>query len=101
MLKPEESLHWAKEPILARRVATTWLTKRPVRHPDSEGKSLQKVDGFVEIPYISNTDEDPEIKVSMKDEGLIGKKMRETILAKGKTDWVGKGEVACTGYDER
>ena len=99
----EESPHWVKEPILAGRAAATWLANRPVRHPDSEGKSLQKVDGLVEIPYIyeENTDEDPEIRVSVKDEGLIGKKMRETILAKGKTEWVGKGEVVCTEYDER
>ena len=31
-----------------------------------------------------NADEDPEIRVSVTDEGLIGKKMRETMLAKGK-----------------
>ena len=30
--------------------ATTWLAKRPVRHPDSKGKSLYKVDGLIEIP---------------------------------------------------
>ena len=52
MLKPEESPHWAKEPILAGRAAATWLAKRPVWHPDFKGKSLQKVDGLVEIPYI-------------------------------------------------
>ena len=47
------------------------LAKRPVRHLDSEGKSLQKVDGLVEIPYISeeNTNDHPEIRVSVKDEG--------------------------------
>ena len=56
-------------------------------HPDSKGKSLQKVDGLVEIPYISkeNTVEDPEIRVSVKDEGLIGKKMGETIFDEGKS----------------
>ena len=46
MLKPEESPQWVKEPILARREATTWLVKRPVRRLDSKGKSLQKVDRF-------------------------------------------------------
>ena len=46
MLKPEESPHWAKEPIWARRAAATWLAKRPVRRADSKGKSLQKVDKF-------------------------------------------------------
>ena len=53
MLKSEESPQWAKEPILARRAATTWLAKRPMRRLDSKGKSLQKVDGLFEIPYIS------------------------------------------------
>ena len=46
MLKPRESPHWAKEPILARRAAATWLAKRPVRHPDSKGRSLHKVNGL-------------------------------------------------------
>ena len=56
---------------MAGRAAATLLAKRPVRHLDSEGKSLQKVDGLVEIPYISeeNADEDPKIRVSVKDEG--------------------------------
>jgi len=52
MLKPEESPHWANEPILARRAAATWLAKMPMRRPDSKGKSLQKVDGLIEILYI-------------------------------------------------
>ena len=44
--------------------------------PNSEGKSLQKVDGLVEISYISDekADEDPEFRVSVKDEGKIEKK---------------------------
>ena len=123
MLKLEELPQWAKEPILARRAATTWLAKRPVRHPDSKGKSLHKVDGLIEIQYIfeENADEHPEIRVSVKDEGLIGKKMleamlakgnsvkdegkirkkmKEAMLAKGKIDCVGKGEVVCTEHDE-
>ena len=85
MLKPEESPQWAKEPILARRVAVTWLTKRPVLRPNFKGKSLQKVDVLIKILYIfeENADKDPKIRVSVKDEGLIGKKMRETMLAKG------------------
>ena len=73
MLKPEES-PWAKEPILVRRASAIWLAKRPMRCPDFEGKSLQEVDGLIEIPYISeeNDDEDPEIRVSVEDEGLLG-----------------------------
>ena len=69
-----------------RRAVVTWLAKRPVRHLDFKGKSLQKVDGLIEIPYISeeNADKDCEIRVSVKDEGLMGKKMREPMLAKGK-----------------
>ena len=46
ILKSEESPQWAKELILARRVAATWLAKRPMRRPDSKGKSLQKVGRF-------------------------------------------------------
>ena len=86
MLKLEESPHWANGPILARRAVATWLAKRPVRRPDSKGKSLQKVDRFLEILYIFNVNahEDSEIRVFVKDEGLIGNKMRETMLAKGK-----------------
>lgn len=53
---------------------------------DSDGKSLLKVDGSVEIPYISdeNADEDPEIKVTIKDDGPIGKRLKEAMVAKGK-----------------
>ncbi|XP_065856800.1 uncharacterized protein [Euphorbia lathyris] len=53
---------------------------------DSDGKSLLKADGSVEIPYISdeNADEDPEIRVSIKDEGPIGKRLKEAMVAKGK-----------------
>ena len=92
MLKPEESPHWAKEPILARRAAATWLAKRPVRHPDSKGKSLHKIDGLIEILYIfeESADEDPKIRVYVKDEGKIGKKMKEVMF--------GKCEVVCTEY---
>ncbi|CAN1772889.1 Activator of 90 kDa heat shock protein ATPase homolog 1 [Linum perenne] len=53
---------------------------------DAEGKSLLKVDGSVEIPYISdeNADEDPEIRVTVKDDGPIGRRLKEAMLAKGK-----------------
>ncbi|XVF07392.1 hypothetical protein REPUB_Repub06bG0135000 [Reevesia pubescens] len=53
---------------------------------DGEGKTLLKVDGNVEIPYISdeNADEDPEVKVTVKDEGSIGKTLKEAMVAKGK-----------------
>ena len=67
----EESPHWAKEPILARRAAATWLAKRPVQRRDSKGKYLHKVDGLIEILYFfeENADEDPKIRVSVKEEG--------------------------------
>jgi activator of HSP90 ATPase len=47
---------------------------------------LLKADGFVEIPYIAdeNADEDPDLRVSVKDEGPIGKTLKEAMLAKGK-----------------
>ena len=54
-----------------------------MRHPDSKGKYLQKVNSFLEILYIfyGNAHEDSEVRVSVKDEGLIRKKMREAMLA--------------------
>ncbi|KAL6986979.1 hypothetical protein U1Q18_012739 [Sarracenia purpurea var. burkii] len=53
---------------------------------DPEGKSLLRADGTVEVPYIAdeNADEDPEIKVIVKDEGPIGKRLKEAFMAKGK-----------------
>ncbi|XP_052176022.1 uncharacterized protein LOC127790517 [Diospyros lotus] len=53
---------------------------------DSEGKTLLASDGLVEIPYISdeNAGEDPEIRVSFKEEGPIGKTLKEAFLEKGK-----------------
>lgn len=53
---------------------------------DPDGKSLLKVDGVVEIPYIAdeNADEDPELRITVKDEGPIGKRLKEAMLAKGK-----------------
>ncbi|XP_061346385.1 uncharacterized protein LOC133292032 isoform X1 [Gastrolobium bilobum] len=53
---------------------------------DSEGKSLLKVDGTVEIPYISdeNADEDPDLRVTVNDEGPVGKRLKEAMLSKGK-----------------
>ncbi|ERN11128.1 activator of 90 kDa heat shock protein ATPase homolog [Amborella trichopoda] len=53
---------------------------------DSEGKSLQKVDGDVEFPYIAdeNADEDPEVKIIVKDDGPIGKCLKEAFISKGK-----------------
>ena len=64
----------------------TWLVKRPVRHPDFEGKSLQKVNRLLKILYVfdESADEDPEVRVSTKDEGKIRKKMKEAMLAKEK-----------------
>ncbi|XP_042513680.1 activator of 90 kDa heat shock protein ATPase homolog [Macadamia integrifolia] len=53
---------------------------------DADGKSLLKVAGSIEIPYIAdeNADEDPEIKVTVKDEGPIGKRLKEAVVSKGK-----------------
>ncbi|CAH8359910.1 unnamed protein product [Eruca vesicaria subsp. sativa] len=53
---------------------------------DSEGKTVLKVEGLVDMPYISdeNADEDPEIRVSVKDEGAIGKTLKEAMVKKGK-----------------
>ncbi|XP_043691115.1 activator of 90 kDa heat shock protein ATPase homolog [Telopea speciosissima] len=53
---------------------------------DADGKSLLKVDGSIEIPYIAdeNADEDPEIKVTVKDEGPLGRRLKEAFVSKGK-----------------
>ncbi|CAN8259659.1 unnamed protein product [Cochlearia groenlandica] len=54
---------------------------------DSEGKTISKSEGFVDMPYISdeNADEDPDIRFSVKDEGTIGKTLKEAMVSKGKT----------------
>ncbi|KAJ9695563.1 hypothetical protein PVL29_010845 [Vitis rotundifolia] len=53
---------------------------------DPDGKSVIKCDGSVEIPYIAdeNADEDPEVKILVKDEGTLGKRLKEAMVAKGK-----------------
>ncbi|KAK4272604.1 hypothetical protein QN277_021135 [Acacia crassicarpa] len=53
---------------------------------DSDGKSLLKVDGTVQVPYISdeNADEDPELKFTVNDEGPVGKRLKEAMIARGK-----------------
>ncbi|KAK7336663.1 hypothetical protein VNO77_17209 [Canavalia gladiata] len=53
---------------------------------DSQGNSLLKVDGTVEIPYISdeNADEDPDLRVTVDDEGPVGKRIKDAMLSKGK-----------------
>ncbi|VFQ74118.1 unnamed protein product [Cuscuta campestris] len=53
---------------------------------DSEGKSMAKTEGTVEIPYISdeNADEDPEIKVATREDGPIEKRFKDAFIAKGK-----------------
>ncbi|KAK2417422.1 activator of 90 kDa heat shock protein ATPase protein [Trifolium repens] len=53
---------------------------------DSDGNSLLKVNGSVEIPYISdeNADEDPDLRVTVEDEGPIGKRIKDAMFSKGK-----------------
>lgn len=53
---------------------------------DSDGNSLAKSEGTVDIPYISdeNADEDPEMRVTVKDDGPVGKRLKDAFLAKGK-----------------
>ncbi|XP_058078699.1 uncharacterized protein LOC131227030 [Magnolia sinica] len=52
----------------------------------ADGSSLLKVDGTVEIPYIAdeNADEDPEVKITVKDDGPIGNTLKEAFVSKGK-----------------
>ncbi|KAL4587563.1 hypothetical protein LXL04_000435 [Taraxacum kok-saghyz] len=53
---------------------------------DADGKSLLVADGVIEIPYIAdeNADEDPDLRVIVKDEGPIGRRLKDAFLAKGK-----------------
>ncbi|XP_031498785.1 uncharacterized protein LOC116263262 [Nymphaea colorata] len=53
---------------------------------DGGGNTLLKADGLVDFPYIAdeNADEDPEIKISIKDEGDIGRRIKEAFVATGK-----------------
>ncbi|CAN4118437.1 unnamed protein product [Withania somnifera] len=53
---------------------------------DGEGVSVGKIEGSVEFPYIAdeNADEDPEVRVIIKDEGLIGKRLKDAFVVKGK-----------------
>ncbi|XP_068660126.1 uncharacterized protein [Aristolochia californica] len=53
---------------------------------DADGKSLLKVDGTVEVPYIAdeNADEDPEVRITVKDEGPLGKRLKDAFFAKGR-----------------
>ncbi|XP_004249183.1 uncharacterized protein [Solanum lycopersicum] len=53
---------------------------------EADGSSVMKIEGNVEFPYIAdeNADEDPEVKVSVKDEGPIGKRLKDAFVVKGK-----------------
>ncbi|XP_057782483.1 uncharacterized protein LOC131000532 [Salvia miltiorrhiza] len=53
---------------------------------DSDGKSILKTEGSVEVPYISdeNAGEDPDLRITIKDDGPIGKTLKEAFVAKGK-----------------
>ncbi|CAI9765691.1 unnamed protein product [Fraxinus pennsylvanica] len=53
---------------------------------DSDGSSVLRTEGSVEVPYISdeNAGEDPEIKISIKDDGPFGKRLKEAFVEKGK-----------------
>lgn len=54
---------------------------------DSDGVTvLLTTDGTVELPYIAdeNADEDPEVRVRVRDEGEIGRRLKDAFVAKGK-----------------
>ncbi|KAK6149236.1 hypothetical protein DH2020_016761 [Rehmannia glutinosa] len=54
---------------------------------DSDGNSvILSTEGSVEVPYISdeNAGEDPEIRITIKDDGPIGRRLKEAFIAKGK-----------------
>ncbi|KAK2967331.1 hypothetical protein RJ640_000353 [Escallonia rubra] len=68
---------------LAMRSASPGLGRRG---QDATGNSLLKAEKLVEIPYIAdeNADEDPDVTVTLKNDGSIGKRLKEAFLAKGK-----------------
>ncbi|XP_009771571.1 uncharacterized protein [Nicotiana sylvestris] len=53
---------------------------------EADNNSVTKIEGNVEIPYIAdeNADEEPEIKVNVKEDGPIGKKLKDAFVEKGK-----------------
>lgn len=53
---------------------------------DGSGTSLATATGSLEFPYVAdeNADDDPELKVSVKDESSVGQRLREAFLGKGK-----------------
>lgn len=53
---------------------------------DGNGNTLARVSGKLEFPYIAdeNADEDPEVKISVMDEGPVGQRLRQAFLSKGK-----------------
>ncbi|KZV37927.1 activator of 90 kDa heat shock protein ATPase [Dorcoceras hygrometricum] len=56
-----------------------------VRDPDSSSVT-SNVEGTVEVPYIAdeNAGEDPEIRISVKDDGPTGKRVKEAFIEEGK-----------------
>ncbi|XP_027351847.1 activator of 90 kDa heat shock protein ATPase homolog isoform X3 [Abrus precatorius] len=85
--------HWAETNCLewSRTFFTNLLSNLSILQgegeaKDSNGNSLLKVDGTVEIPYISdeNADEDPEVRVTVNDEGPVGKTIKDAMISKGK-----------------
>lgn len=53
---------------------------------DGSGNSLATATGMVEFPYVAdeNADDDPEVKISVKDDSPVGQRLREALHAKGK-----------------
>ncbi|KAL9676647.1 hypothetical protein QQ045_004863 [Rhodiola kirilowii] len=53
---------------------------------DGDGNTLLKAEGNVEIPYIAdeNADEDPEIRFTVRDDGPVGKRLKDAMATKGK-----------------
>lgn len=53
---------------------------------DGSGTPLAAATGTLDFPYVAdeNADEDPELKVSLKDDSSVGQRLREAFLAKGK-----------------
>jgi len=53
---------------------------------DGSGTPLATATGSLEFPYVAdeNADDDPELKVSVKNDSAVGQRLREAFLAKGK-----------------
>ncbi|KAJ8448129.1 hypothetical protein Cgig2_031853 [Carnegiea gigantea] len=85
--------HWAETDCLewSKTYFTNSLSNLPIVSGEEGNlfirtKTLEKLEGTVEIPYIAdeNAGEDPDVKITIKDEGEVGKRLKEVFWEKGR-----------------